>query len=77
MNVSNGVLQKQYILKKRDQERITKETRKNAEKFDWSGIEFPVKINQINRFGNNNEKYSIKVFGYENEEVYPLRISKT
>ena len=59
----------------RDGERLSKQMREDSEKFDWTGIEFPVSLKQIDRFEKQNP-YSINVFGYEDHEVYPLRISK-
>ena len=58
----------------RDGERLSKQMRKDSEKFDWKGIEFPVSLKQIDKFENHNN-YAINVFGYE-KVVYPLRISK-
>ena len=55
-------------------ERLSKQMRKDSEKFDWTGIEFPVSLKQIDKFENNNP-YAINVLGYEGV-VYPLRISK-
>ena len=42
--------------------------------FNWTGITFPVSLEDINKFEKNNN-VSIHVFGWEGE-VYPLRISK-
>ena len=58
----------------RDGERLSKQMRKDSEKFDWTGIEFPVSLKQIDKFEKQNP-YAINVFGYE-KVVYPLRISK-
>ena len=55
-------------------ERLSKQMKKDSEKFDWTGIEFPVSLKQIDKFENQNN-YAINVFGYE-KVVYPLRISK-
>ena len=55
-------------------ERLSKKMREDSEKFDWTGIEFPVSLKQIDKFENQNN-YAINVFGYE-RVVYPLRISK-
>ena len=57
-------------------ERITKELKDQSERLDWSGLKFPVKLNQIGIFEKNNPSISINVFGFESF-VYPLRISKT
>lgn len=59
--------------KKTHPERLNKQMRENSEKFDWSGIEFPVTLKQIDKFEKQNP-YAINVFGYENV-VYPLRLS--
>ena len=55
-------------------ERLSKQMRKDSEKFVWTGIEFPVSLKQIDKFENQNN-YAINVFGYK-KVVYPLRISK-
>ena len=55
-------------------ERLSKQMKKDSEKFDWAGIEFPVSLKQIDKFENQNN-YAINVFGYEGV-VYPLRLSK-
>ena len=59
---------------KKNAERLSKRMREDSEKFDWTGIEFPVSLKQIDKFENQNS-YAINVFGYE-KVVYPLRISK-
>ena len=61
-------------------ERLSKQMREDSEKFDWTGIKFPVSLKQIDKFENQNN-YAINVFGCESVEypvdvVYPLRISK-
>ena len=65
-------------------ERLSKQMKKDSEKFDWKGIEFPVSLKQIDKFKKQNN-YAINVFGYEKVDckkadckkvVYPLRISK-
>ena len=60
----------------KNSERITKELKKQSEKFDWSGLKFLVKLDQIRIFEKNNPSFSINVFGFA-KDVYPLRISKT
>src|ERR1043165_9663410 len=56
--------------------RITRDLIKQSEKFNWSGIEFPVAAdaNIISKFERNNN-ISVNVFGYE-KAVYPLYLSK-
>ena len=60
--------------KEKNAERLSKQMRKDSEKFDWTGIKFPVSLKQIDKFEKQNP-YAINVFGYE-KVVYPLRISK-
>ena len=60
--------------KEKNAERLGKQMRKDSEKFDWTGIEFPVSEEFVDKFENQNP-YAINVFGYEGV-VYPLRISK-
>ena len=55
--------------------RITKELIEQAKSLNWSGLKFPMDLNQIKFFEKNNPSISINVFGYE-EEGYPLKISK-
>ena len=55
-------------------ERLGKQMREDSEKFEWTGIEFPVSLKQIDKF-EKQKPYAINVFGYE-DVVYPLRISK-
>ena len=47
----------------------------NSKKFDWSDINFPASLRDVDKFERQNPSVSINVFGYE-KEVYPLRISK-
>ena len=41
---------------------------------NFEGIDFPVDLKEIDKFENQNP-YRINVLGYENKEIYPLRIS--
>ena len=58
-------------------QRITKSDIESAKGLDFSGITFPVTINQINRIEKQN-KININVFGYDTEKkaAYPIEISK-
>ena len=56
-------------------ERLNSEMKKNSERLNWKGIDFPTPITQIARFEKQNP-YSINVFGWMGGNVYPLRISK-
>ena len=57
-------------------ERITKELKDQSERLDWSGLKFPVKLDNIVIFEKFNPSISINVFGFEGV-VYPLRLSKS
>ena len=59
----------------KNSERIDIKVREKSEVLNWEGLEFPVNLNDINKFENYNSSISVSVFGYENL-VYPLRISK-
>ena len=56
-------------------ERIKKSDRQLRDKLNFSGIVFPVTINQINKIEKQNE-ININVFGYENKQPYPIYVSK-
>ena len=60
--------------KEKDGQRLNGEMRENSEKFDWSGMEFPVTLRDIAKFERQNP-YAINVYGYESG-VNVLRISK-
>ena len=53
-----------------DKKLIDKENTLNME-----GIEYPVSLNDINKFEKQNPAISITVLGYEGKRVYPLRNS--
>ena len=57
-------------------ERVSKELKDQSERLDWSGLKFPVKLDQIAIFEKLNPQISINVFGFEGD-VYPLRLSKS
>lgn len=56
-------------------ELIKRSDKHYLEKLDYSGIEFPIKINQYNKIERQNE-ININVFGYENKQPYPIYVSK-
>lgn len=58
----------------KDSERITKILRLQAEKLNWKGLNFPMELTQIARFEKLNE-VSVNVYGYNQNEIYPLRVS--
>ena len=65
----------------RDSGRVTKILKTQAEKYNWSDIEFPTKLKDIHKFGKNNN-VNVNVFSFDEKSgrhgrVYTLRLSKT
>ena len=60
-------------MKNKNNERIDKKLVEKSKEFNWERIEFPVKLNQIEKFENNNADISVSVFGFENKKPYPLK----
>ncbi|WAR02506.1 hypothetical protein MAR_009064 [Mya arenaria] len=60
----------------KNSERIDKSLKVHKDLLNMNGIEYPVTIKAIDRFERQNATISFNVFGYENKDVYPLRISK-
>ena len=44
--------------------------------YNWSGLEFPVAINKINRFEKNNNDIVVYVLGIKEQRIYVCRKSK-
>ena len=59
----------------KDPQRIKKSDKEYIDKLDYTGIEFPVTIKQLNKIEKQN-KININVFGYEEKQPYPIYISK-
>ena len=59
----------------KDPQRIKKDDRQYIDKLDYSGIEFPITIKQINKIEKKNN-IRINVFGYEVKQPYPIYVSK-
>ena len=58
----------------KDPQRI-KKTDKHIKKLDYSSIEFPVTVKQINKIEKQNN-ICINLFGYEEKQKFPIYISK-
>ena len=58
----------------KDSERITKIPQLQAEKLNWKDLNFPMELTQITRFEKLN-KVSVNVYGYDQNEIYPLSVS--
>ena len=58
----------------KDPQRIKKSDKEYIKKLDYSGIEFPVTIKQINKIEISNS-IKVNVFGYEEKQPYPIYIS--
>ena len=61
--------------KNNHQEKIDKELKKEENTLNMDGIEYPVRLEDIDKFEKQNPSISITVFGYEEKSVYPLRNS--
>ena len=59
--------------RKKNPQRITKEDRESVKGLDYTGITFPVTINQINRIEKQN-KINIYLFGYDTVKKRPYPI---
>ena len=59
----------------KDPQRIKKSDKEYVDKLDYSGIEFPVTIKQINKIETQNN-IRINVFGYEEKQPFPIYVSK-
>ena len=59
----------------KDPQRIKNSDKEYVKNLDYSGIEFPVTTKQYNKIETQN-KININVFGYENNQTYPIYVSK-
>ena len=59
----------------KDPQRIKKTDKQCIEKLDYSSIEFPVTVKQINKIEKQNN-ICINLFGYEEKQKFPIYISK-
>ena len=50
--------------------------RGKTSQLNFTGIEFPVKLRDIDRFDKQNEGIAVDVFGLKGTKFYPLRISE-
>ena len=56
-------------------ERVDKQLKVQAQQLRWDGIEFPVKLTDIDKFERMNNNLAINVFYVEGKYIEPLRIS--
>ena len=56
-------------------QRIKKTDKQYVEKLDYSNIDFPVNVKHYNKIEKQNS-ININVFGYEDEQPYPIYVSK-
>ena len=59
----------------KDPQRIKKTDKQYIEKLDYSSIEFPVTVKQINKIEKQNN-ICINLFGFEEKQIFPIYISK-
>ena len=63
--------------KDKNAERIDNDLKNKVDTLNMEGIQYPVSLRGIDRFGHLNPEISITVLGYNKEEkVYPLKVSK-
>ena len=62
-------------LQDKNPQRIKKTDKQYIEKLDYSSIEFPVTVKQINKIEKQND-ICINLFGYEEKQKFPIYISK-
>ena len=60
---------------KKDPQRVKISDKEFVQKLDYSGITFPVQIKDVGKIEKQNS-INISIFGYENEKIYPIRISE-
>jgi len=58
--------------KKKHGERLSV-LKKITDKYKWKGVNFPTTFNDITTFENNN-KVCINIYGYNNQEINPIRL---
>ena len=56
-------------------QRIKKIDRKMVKELNYQGVEFPVVVKHYGKIEEQNS-ININVFGYENEQFYPIYVSK-
>ena len=63
------------IPQNKNPQRITKTDKNFIKQLDYSNIEFPVTVKQINKIEKQND-IRIKLFGYEEKQKFPIYISQ-
>ena len=61
--------------KKDHPERVDKELKPKENTLNMEGIEYPVRLEDLNKFEKQNPTISITVLGHKRKDVYPLRKS--
>ena len=56
-------------------EKVDKSLRMQAQQLSWDGIEFPVKLSDIDKFEKLNNNIAITVFYVDGKFIKPLRVS--
>ena len=59
----------------KDAQRIKKTDRKMVQELNYQGVEFPVAAKHYGKIEEQNS-INVNVFGYENEQFYPIHVSK-
>ena len=59
-------------IKSKNNERIDKELIEKSKELNWEVIEFPFKLNQIEKFEKNNPDISVTVFRFKDKKPIPM-----
>ncbi|XP_031556515.1 uncharacterized protein LOC116293254 [Actinia tenebrosa] len=71
-----SVLAAKYPIHRRDQPHRVQHYMRYEDELNMEGIEFPVKISQVGKVERQNSGLSINIFCFENNELFPLYITK-
>ncbi len=70
-----------FCLDQKNPERISERLKEEAAKINWNNLNFPMTINDIDKFERQNSKISVSLYSFNTNdlnklEICPLRISK-
>jgi len=71
-----SVLAAKHPIDRRDNANRVNHYKPYESELNMAGIDYPVKIDQVKKFERQNPTISVSVFGYEENELFPLYITK-
>ncbi|KAK3735533.1 hypothetical protein QZH41_005010 [Actinostola sp. cb2023] len=71
-----SVLAAKHPIDRRDQPHRVNHYKPYESELNMAGIDYPVKIDQVKKFERQNPTTSVSVFGFEEQELFPLYITK-